>query len=78
MNLDKDEIEKEQLYHDLYLGSNIQALTKDELGVCVQCSGDIKPNDDYVNLIIFKKVGISGSTRTEFYHLRCWERNGKQ
>jgi len=48
MDLDKDEMEKEQLYHDLYLGNNVQALTKDELGVCVQCLEHVKPDDDYI------------------------------
>jgi len=77
MSPEEDEMEKEQLYHDLYLGNNVQALAKDELGVCVVCSEDVKPNDDYVNLVIFKKIGVSGSTHTEFYHIKCWNKNGK-
>jgi hypothetical protein len=73
-----DEDDNEQSYHDLYLGDNLQALKKDELGSCPDCSEDVKPSDDYINLVIFKKVGISGSTHTEFYHLKCWNNHGKQ
>ena len=58
MTSEEDEIQNEQVYEDQLLGHHIQALTKDELGVCVECSGDVKPNDDYVNLVIFKKIEV--------------------
>lgn len=73
----EDEMENEQVYQKQLLGDHVQALKKDELGACVSCLKDVKPDDDYVNLVIFKKVGLSGSTHTEFYHLECWSKNGK-
>lgn len=72
-----DVITNEDIYKELYLGKHVQALKKDELGACVHCLKDVKPDDDYVNLVIFKKIGVSGSTHTEFYHLQCWTENGK-
>lgn len=77
MTSEEDEIENEQVYKKQLLGDHIQALQKNELGACVKCLKDVKPDDDYVNLFIFKKIGVSGSNHTEFYHLRCWSRIGE-
>ena len=78
MTSEEDEIENEDVYEKQLLGDHVQALKKDELSACVRCAKDVKPEDDYVNLIIFKKIGVSGISHTEFYHLKCWSINDKQ
>lgn len=68
------EEENEQIYDKLLLGDHIPALIPGEIGVCVVCTQDITHVDDYVTNIIFTKLGNSGNTHTEHYHLRCWKK----
>lgn len=68
------EEDNEQSYENLLLGVHAPALEPDEIGICVTCLKDVKFVDDYVTNIIFTKLGSSGKTHTEHYHLKCWKK----